>query len=90
MKLGHYSIDTSDVIALGWTYGRSQYKELFKHSEFVAPDDRDGTWTFDSENHMLRRIKIEGEETVGDLKVTYEAIDGFTADKGMVVSAIGT
>ena len=50
VKLGHFTINTSDVIALGWTYGRSQYKEMFKYSEFVPPNDRDGKWTFDAEN----------------------------------------
>ena len=39
---------------------------------------------------MIRRTKVLGEESIGDLKVTYETIDGFTADNGMVVSAIGT
>ena len=33
---------------------------------------------------------MQGEDTIGDLKVTYQVIDGFTPDKGMVVSAIGT
>ena len=29
------------------------------------------------------------EDSIGDLKVTYETIDGFTEGKGMEVSAIG-
>ena len=33
---------------------------------------------------------MPGEDTVGDVQVTYESIDGFGADKGMTVSAIGT
>ena len=90
VKLGNYVVDTQAVIQLGWTYGRSQYKQMFKHSEFQAPEDKEGVWTFDERKQLIRRRRVQNEDSVGDLKVTYETIDGFTAEKGMEVSAIGT
>ena len=62
---------------------------MFKHSEFQAPEDADGVWTFDERKQLIRRRKVPNEDSIGDLKVTYETIDGFTAEKGMEVSAIG-
>ena len=89
VKLGHFLIDTQSVIQLGWKIGRSQYKQLFQHSEFKAPVDPDGVWTYNERENMIRRSKVEGEDSIGDLKVTYETINGFCAEENMNVSAIG-
>ena len=63
---------------------------MFKHSDFKAPSDPAGEWTFNEKKQLIRRSKVQGEDSIGDLKVTYQVIDGFTPEKGMVVSAIGT
>ena len=60
VTLGHYRVDMQAVIQLGWAIGRSQYREMFRHSQFEAPEDPEGTWTFDENRQLIRRRKVPG------------------------------
>ena len=68
-----------------------KFTEMFKHSPFEAPDDTQGTWTFDAENQELRRRKKAGQDTEGDIKVTYAVFKTFhkRSKPDMKVTAIG-
>ena len=62
---------------------------MFQHSQFEAPEDPEGTWTFDESKQLIRRRKVPSQDSIGDLKVTYEVINGFSADGQLEVSAAG-
>ena len=72
--------------ALGW----KRFTELFKYEDPVARVDPDGIWSYDDTNHALIRKKVPGEDTVGDLVVTYDVLDDdFDAKKEVMMSACG-
>ena len=46
-----------------------------------------GVWSFDADASMLRRRKVAGTDTIGDLRVTYEVPLGY--ESGNEVSVLG-
>jgi len=72
--------------ALGW----KQFTELFKYDNPVAKVDSDGIWSYDEKKYALIRQKVPGEDTVGDLVVTYEVLDDdFDSKREVMMSACG-
>ncbi len=72
--------------ALGW----KKLEDLFKYEDPVARVDPDGIWSYDETNHSLIRQKVPGEDTVGDLRVSYEVLNAdFDEKKEVQMSACG-
>ena len=86
-RVGPYKVDAYELIrALGW----KPYPDLFKYEDPVARVDPDGIWSFDEKSSSLIRQKVPGEDTIGDLKVSYEVLDADFDDKREVqMSACG-
>ena len=69
-----------------------KYTDMFKYSPFKASQDSEGTWTFDAQKQELRRHKKAGQDTEGDIKVTYSVYKNFFKAKDkhdLSVTAIG-
>ena len=72
MRVGPYRIDFKDMImAFGW----KKLTDLFKYEDPVARVDPDGIWSFQESTGSLIRQKVPGEDTVGDLIVSFFVLD---------------
>ena len=56
----------------------------------MARIDPNGIWSYDENNHALTRQRVPGEDTIGDLIVSYEVLnDLFDSKREVMMSACG-
>ena len=87
VRLGAFGIAIDQVEK---TFGRTKYSNLYRHGEFRAPQDPQGTWQYHAASGEIRRSSRPGTDQIGDIRVRYECLAGFGPVQGPQVSALGT
>ena len=87
VRVGPFRVNHADVEkAFNW----KKFTEPFKYENPVARVDPDGIWSYDEHSCSLIRQKMPGQDTVGDLEVSYEVLDDdFDTKREVMMSACG-
>ena len=77
-RLGAYEIGIDHVKQYA---RRVKYTKMYEMemTQFIPPPDEQGVWTFDQREQVLRRQSRPGTNQIGDIKITYECLEGFGA-----------
>ena len=79
IQLGSFYFKREDAVRQ--SSDRVKYEWIFSNSKFEPPRDPNGTWSFDAEDKVIRREKVPGKDTPGDLRVAYKVLDAFQIKK---------
>ena len=86
--LGPLPFDIQDV---EWQLSLLQvkFKPIFTDRIFTPPEDPRGIWSFDAEDQVIRREKVPGKDTPGDLRISYKVLQSFERMFGVNMTAVG-